>query len=110
MLDILAHTGSELAPSATPHAAPDDPLCYRSRNGKIIRLPNYNAGLEPIDLLRQGDYQLRARTISPTRSQPQAKSQARFHPDACLRGKIVYSQRHDTEATSLTTAVVSAKG
>ena len=109
MLDHVAQSGSELTQPATIYAAPDDPLCYRSRNGKIIRLPNYNAGLEPIDLLMQGDYQLRARSISPTRSHPQTKSQARFQLDVCFRGKIVYCQRHDTDTASLTKAVEIAK-
>src|ERR1700722_17370072 len=107
MLDISVRTGSEIAQPAPLDPAPRDPFCYRSRNGTLIRLPNYSPGLASTELCVQGEYQLRARSISPTRSRN--RSQVRFQLDVCLRGEIVRSQRYEIGATSLTEAVEQAK-
>lgn len=107
MLDIPVRTGSEIAQPAPLDPAPRDPFCYRSRNGTLIRLPNYSPGLASTELCVQGEYQLRARSISPTRSRN--RSQVRFQLDVCLRGEIVRSQRYEIGATSLTEAVEQAK-
>jgi TraM recognition site of TraD and TraG len=100
-------TGSEIAQPAPLDPAPRDPLCYRSRNGTLIRLPNYSPGLASTELCVQGEYQLRARSISPTRSR--TRSQVRFQLDICLRGEVVRSQRYETGAASLTEVVELAK-
>src|ERR1700730_15270104 len=107
MLDLVARFGSELVRSAAQHSTPRDPLCYRSRNGTLIRLPNYSPGLASTKLCVQGEYQLQARSISPTRSR--TKSQVRFQLDVCLRGEVVRSQRYETGTASLTEAVKQAK-
>ncbi|HEX3445395.1 MAG TPA: hypothetical protein VHS80_11815, partial [Chthoniobacterales bacterium] len=92
--------------SAPP--APNDPLCYHSKNGTVVRLPNYSPGLPPIDLVTHGDYRIRARPISPNRPSPQTKSQARFQVDVCIQNQIVRSQRYETGTASLTEAVDTA--
>jgi hypothetical protein len=107
MLDLVARSGSELVRSAAQHSAPRDPLCYRSRNGTLIRLPNYSPGLASTKLCVQGEYQLHARSISSARST--TKSQVRFQLDVCLRGEVVRSQRYETGAATLTEAVEQAK-
>ena len=107
MLATPAQTGSKIAQPALLDSAPRDPLCYRSRNETLIRLPNYAPGLAATELCVQGEYQLRARSISPTRSG--TKSQVRFQLDVCLRGEVVRSQRYETGAASLTEAVEQAK-
>ena len=98
----------DLSQPASAHPAPNDPLCFHSRNGKIIRLPNHSPGLPPTDLVTHGDYRIRARPISPNRPSPQAKSQARFQVDVCIKNQVVRSQRYETGTASLTEAVEMA--
>jgi hypothetical protein len=108
MYDFLAQAPSglpHLPPPASATPAPHDPLCYHSKTGTIIRLPNYSPGLPPIDLITHGDYRIRARPISPNRSSQQTKSQARFQVDVCIHNQVVRSQRHETGTASLTEAV-----
>src|SRR5215469_8838 len=105
MLDLAAQTGADLPQPTSANPTPHDPLCYHSKNGAIIRLPNYNPGLPPIDLATHGDYRIRARQVSPNRPSPQARSQARFQVDVCIQNQVVRSQRYETGTASLTEAV-----
>ena len=108
MYNILVQAGSGMPDLPHPISAPpapNDPLCYHSKKGTVIRLPNYSPGLLPIDLVTHGDYQVRARPISPNRASPRTKSQARFQIDVCIQNQIVRSQRYETGTASLTEAV-----
>ena len=108
MYESLIQTGSrlpDLSALATVPPTPHDPLCYHSKTGTVIRLSNYRPGLPTIDLLTHGEYRIRGRPISPNRPRPQAKTQARFQIDVCLRNQVVRSQRYETETASLTEAV-----
>jgi hypothetical protein len=108
MYDTLVQAGSgmsDLPYPASVSPAPDDPLCYHSKIGTVVRLPNYSPGSPPIDLVTHGDYRIRARPISPSRPAPQTKSQARFQVDVCVHNQVVRSQRYETGTASLTEAV-----
>ena len=111
MYNILVQAGSgipDLPHPVSAPAAPNDPLCYHSKKGTVVRLPNYSPGLPPIDLVTHGDYRIRARPISPNRPSPQTKSQARFQIDVCIKNQIVRSQHYETGTASLTEAVDTA--
>ncbi|MBV8275280.1 MAG: hypothetical protein JO170_08500, partial [Verrucomicrobia bacterium] len=108
MYNTLVKAGSgmpDLPQPASVAPAPHDPLCYRSKTGTVVRLPNYCPGLPPIDLVTHGDYRIRARPISPDRSNPGAQSQARFQVDVCIHNQVVRSQRYLAGTASLTEAV-----
>src|ERR1700751_2380215 len=108
MYNSLVQAGSgmpDLPQSVSAPPAPNDPLCYHSKHGAVVRLPNYSPGLPPIDLVTQGDYRIRARPISPNRPSPQTKTHPRFQVDVCIRNQVVRSQRFDTGTASLTAAV-----
>jgi hypothetical protein len=108
MYDTLVQAGSgmpDLPYPASVSPAPDDPLCYHSKIGTVVRLPNYSPGLPPIDLVTHGDYRIRARPISPSGPALQTKSQARFQVDVCVHNQVVRSQRYETGTASLTEAV-----
>jgi hypothetical protein len=111
MYNSLIQAGSgipDLPHPVSAPPAPNDPLCYHSKNRTVVRLPNYSPGLPPIDLVTHGDYRIRARPISPNRPSPQTKSQARFQVDVCIQNQIVRSQRYETGTASLTEAVDTA--
>jgi hypothetical protein len=111
MYNSLVQAGSgmpDLPQSVSAPPAPNDPLCYHSKHGAVVRLPNYSPGLPPIDLVTQGDYRIRARPISPNRPSPQTKTQPRFQVDVCIQNQIVRSQRYETGTASLTEAVDTA--
>jgi hypothetical protein len=112
MLEVLAHAGSGLPDIPQPASAPfspHDPLSYQSNTGTVIRLPNYQPGLPPIDLLVLGEYRIRARPIAPNRPSPQAKAPARFQVDVCTHHHVVRSEHYESDATSLTDAVDKAR-
>ena len=112
MLEALAHAGSGLPDIPQPASAPSsphDPLSYHSNTGTVIRLPNYQPGLPPIDLLVLGEYRIRARPIAPNRPSPQTKTPARFQVDVCTHHHVVRSERYESDATSLTDAVDKAR-
>src|ERR1700747_1382618 len=111
MYGTLVQAGSglpDLPHPASVSPAPNDPLCYHSKTGAVVRLPNYSPGLPPTDLVTHGDYRIRARPISPNRPSPQTKSQARFQIDVCIQNQIVRRQRYETGTASLTEAVDTA--
>jgi len=111
MYNMLVRAGSgipDLPHPVSAPPAPNDPLCYHSKTGTVVRLPNYSPGLPPIDLVTRGDYRIRARLISPNRLSPQTKSQARFQVDVCIHNQVVRSRRYETGTASLTEAVETA--
>jgi hypothetical protein len=108
MYNTLVQAGSglpDLPHPASVSSASNDPLCYHSKTGTVVRLPNYSPGLPPTDLITHGDYRVRARPISPNRPSQQTKSHARFQVDVCIHNQVVRSQRFDTGTASLTEAV-----
>src|ERR1700746_323643 len=112
MYNALIQAGSgmpDLPHPASVSPAPNDPLCYHSKTGTVVRLPNYSPGFPPIDLVTHGDYRIRARPISPNRPSAQTKSQARFQVDVCIHNQVVCSQRYETGTASLTEAVDMAR-
>ncbi|MGA7129885.1 MAG: hypothetical protein WBZ19_26460, partial [Chthoniobacterales bacterium] len=112
MLEVLAHAGSgppDIPQPALAPSSPHDPLSYHSNTGTVIRLPNYQPGLPPIDLLVHGEYRIRARPIAPNRPSPQTQAAPRFQVDVCTHHHVVRSERYESDATSLTDAVDKAR-
>ena len=98
-----------LRPSAG-EAALGDTLSYRSPNGAVIRLANYEPAQSSTALTSAGDYRIRARLLAPTLTQDATiRYRTRFQLEICLWGTVIYSRRYDSQTTSLAQAVIAAK-